>query len=161
MKRPTGFAFVAMATVGFGLLTHSATAADAKLDEELQSIVNTGVVPANNAAKTATVAPATTAPSQAPAFGQRPSTAHSDSSGRVQIDIEYDCTATNIEQLLKATGFTQNSIVKIAPLCVAEGWIAPSSLISVTAIPTVIKVRVPIYAAPRTTPPVQPLPLHK
>lgn len=140
------------ATLGVCALTGATFAAGAsapKLDEELQGIAATGVVgkPSAKAATSAT-----------PSFSARPSTARSDKEGRVQIDVEYDCSVSKIEGLLKDVGFKQNAIVKVAPLCVAEGWALPSALGSISEIPSVLKVRVPIYAAPSVVPTAQPFP---
>ena len=140
------------AALGVCALTGVAFAASAsasKLDEELLGIAAAGAVvqPSSKAAADTT-----------PSFTTRPSTARSDKEGRVQVDVEYDCSVSKIEGLLKDVGFKQNAIVKVAPLCVAEGWALPSALGSISEIPSVIKVRVPIYSAPSLVPTAHPFP---
>jgi hypothetical protein len=95
-------------------------------------------------------APAGTATAAASELGPR-----FDASGRVQVDVHYDCALDAPLAALTAAGLSVGGSVKIAPLCVVEGWIAPAALDQVAAVAGVVRVQVPAYAIrthPRTLP---------
>ncbi len=76
-----------------------------------------------------------------------------DANGSVQVDVHYDCSLSPPTQALASAGLTPNASVKIAPLCVVEGWIAPAALSRIASIAGVTGVQVPAYAVhirPRT-----------
>lgn len=73
---------------------------------------------------------------------------HHDATGRVQVDVRYDCTLNAPPAALSAAGLSVSSAVKIAPLCAVEGWIAPDALALLTTIPGVTAVKQPRYAVP-------------
>jgi hypothetical protein len=82
---------------------------------------------------------------------------HFDDQGRVQVDIEYDCSRALPTEVLSSAGLSATSSVRLASWCVVEGWIAPESLSKVASLDGVIRVRTPSYAVqPRLTPAMQP-----
>jgi hypothetical protein len=66
--------------------------------------------------------------------------------GWVQADVHYDCARDTPTEVLASAGLSVNSSVKLAPLCVVEGWIAPEALSAVAAVAGVTRVTVPSYA---------------
>src|ERR1700736_5034977 len=75
--------------------------------------------------------------------------------GWVQADVHYDCSHDSPAQALAAAGLSINSSVRLAPLCIVEGWIAPESLSGVATVAGVTRVRVPAYVVhPRLRAPV-------
>jgi len=69
-----------------------------------------------------------------------------DSSGRVQVDVHFDCSTTAPTNALIAAGLKVGATVKVPPFCVVEGWVAPASLSSIASVAAVTKVEVPKYA---------------
>ena len=65
--------------------------------------------------------------------------------GRVQADVHYDCSQDAPANALASAGLSVSSSVKLAALCVVEGWIAPESLAAVAKIAGVTRVTVPSY----------------
>jgi hypothetical protein len=65
--------------------------------------------------------------------------------GWVQADVHYDCSQDTPTQLVSA-GLAVTSSIKLASLCVVEGWIAPESLPVVAVVAGVTRVTVPAYA---------------
>lgn len=65
--------------------------------------------------------------------------------GRVEADVHYDCSQDVPKSALTSAGLSVSSSVKLAPLCVVEGWIAPESLPAVAKIAGVTRVTVPSY----------------
>ena len=78
-----------------------------------------------------------------------PAAWHHDSAGRVQVDVHYDCSLTPPTAALTAAGLSINAAVKTAPLCVVEGWVAPTALAQLSSIEGVRSVKVPAYATQR------------
>ena len=73
--------------------------------------------------------------------------------GWVEVDVHYDCRQDPPTTALISAGFSRGASVKVATLCVEEGWVAPESLSHVAAVMGVTHVNVPSYAAqkhPRT-----------
>ena len=73
--------------------------------------------------------------------------------GWVQVDVHYDCRQDPPTKALISAGVSRGASVKVATLCVEEGWVAPESLAHVAAIVGVTHVNVPSYTAqirPRT-----------
>jgi hypothetical protein len=66
--------------------------------------------------------------------------------GWVQADVHYDCSQDAPGKALAAAGLAVSSSIKLAPLCVVEGWLAPGSLSRVAAVAGVTRVTVPSYA---------------
>src|SRR5882757_4920328 len=66
--------------------------------------------------------------------------------GWVQADVHYDCSQDAPTKALVSAGLSGSSSIKLAPLCVVEGWIAPQSLPAVAAVAGVTHVMVPSYA---------------
>jgi hypothetical protein len=73
---------------------------------------------------------------------------HSDASGRVQIDVHFDCALSAPLAALRAAGLSPGASVKIGPLCVVEGWVAPSQLEQVARVAGAVRVQVPDYVRP-------------
>jgi hypothetical protein len=71
---------------------------------------------------------------------------HFDGQGWVQADVHYDCLQDTPAKALASAGLSVSSSIKLAPLCVVEGWIAPESLSAVAAVDGVTRVTVPSYA---------------
>jgi hypothetical protein len=69
-----------------------------------------------------------------------------DASGRVQVDVHYDCALDAPLGALSAAGLSVGGSIKIPPFCVVEGWIAPAALDQVAAVAGVVRVQVPAYA---------------
>jgi hypothetical protein len=65
--------------------------------------------------------------------------------GSVQADVHYDCSQDAPTTALVSAGLSVSSSVKLASLCVVEGWIAPESLSAVATIGGVTRVTVPSY----------------
>jgi subtilase family protein len=97
----------------------------------------------------ATTAPATAAPTAPTSSAPTPTAPRFDASGRVQADAYFDCSLPAPTSELTAAGFTVSSSVKIASLCVVEGWTAPGSLPKIVAVPGVTRVSVPAYVTQR------------
>lgn len=95
---------------------------------------------------------ASTAPS-APGYGASPFLPHIDTQGRVQVDVHYDCSLAAPVGALAAAGLSVDTSVHVPPLCVVEGWIAPSGLPSIASAVGVSSVTVPRYALPPHAPP--------
>jgi hypothetical protein len=66
--------------------------------------------------------------------------------GWVQADVHYDCPQDVPTKALVSAGLAVGSSIKLAPLCVVEGWIAPQSLPAIAAVAGVTRVLVPSYA---------------
>jgi hypothetical protein len=66
--------------------------------------------------------------------------------GWVQVDVHYDCSQHTATNALGSAGLSVSSAIKLPPLCVVEGWIAPESLSAVAAAAGVTRVTVPSYA---------------
>ena len=81
--------------------------------------------------------------------------AHVDATGRVQIDVHFDCAlalSANAEaNALAAAGLAAASSVKLGTLCVVEGWTAPANLPRIAGAPGVTRITAPSYVKP--TPP--------
>jgi hypothetical protein len=69
-----------------------------------------------------------------------------DADGRVQIDVHFDCAMNAPVAALQAAGVLAKASVKIGPLCVVEGWAAPSQLAQIAAVQGTVRVQVPSYA---------------
>ncbi len=81
---------------------------------------------------------------------------HFDSSGRVQVDVHYDCSGSAPTEALSSAGLLVSAAARIATLCVVEGWVPPATLRRIAAVSGVTRVRMPAYAArlrPRTLTP--------
>lgn len=74
------------------------------------------------------------------------SLARFDSSGRVEIDVHFDCTGNEPTQALSAAGLAVSTSVHVAPFCVVEGWAAPATLPNIASIGGVTRVALPVYA---------------
>ena len=71
---------------------------------------------------------------------------HHDSAGRVQVDVHYDCSLRPPAADLTAAGLAINAAVRVAPLCVVEGWAAATAISQLAAIPGVTGLQLPSYA---------------
>lgn len=72
-----------------------------------------------------------------------------DATGRAQVDVSYDCTKSAPTAALSAAGLTIATVVKLPPLCVAEGWSAPADLPRISAVAGVTGVKRPAYVSHR------------
>ncbi len=100
-------------------------------------------------------ASAAVTPAAAPAVRGVPGSAavpRFDAAGRVQIDVHFDCSVPAPVAALGAAGLALGASVKFGPLCVIEGWVAPSQLAQVAAVAGVLRVQVPAYALQRVPP---------
>jgi len=77
------------------------------------------------------------------------SAARFDSTGRVQVDIHFDCSTAAPTRQLAAAGLQVNVTVKRPPLCVVEGWAPPAAMPGLAAVSTVKLVKLPAYALKR------------
>jgi hypothetical protein len=79
--------------------------------------------------------------------------ARRDSRGRVEADVHHDCSAPAPLKELAAAGFSIGRSANLPPLCVVEGWVAPSDLPAVAAVDSVVRITLPSYARhmPRPT----------
>ncbi|HEY2590223.1 MAG TPA: S8 family serine peptidase [Steroidobacteraceae bacterium] len=75
-----------------------------------------------------------------------------DASGRVQIDVRYDCGSAAPRAALASAGMSIDTSVAIPPLCVTEGWAAPGALATIANVGGVTSVRLPSYALPPHAP---------
>src|SRR5579871_2681780 len=78
--------------------------------------------------------------------------AHFDSSGRVEIDVHFDCALSAPTKALAAAGLRVSTAVKVVPYCVVEGWAAPAALPEIASIAGVTRVALPVYARHHSAP---------
>src|SRR5207253_9330929 len=71
--------------------------------------------------------------------------AHFNEKGWVQADVRYECSRAPPTKALAAAGLSVSSSVKLASLCVVEGWVAPELLADVASISGVRRVQIPSY----------------
>jgi hypothetical protein len=69
-----------------------------------------------------------------------------DSTGRLQLDVAFDCAQSAPTAALRATGMVIGTTVKAPPMCVAEGWASVASVPALASLPSVKKVDLPKYA---------------
>jgi Subtilase family len=81
-------------------------------------------------------------------------TARFDSKNRLQIDVEFDCAYPAPTASLIAAGMVIGTTVNVSPMCVVEGWAAPSSIAALASVPNVKKIDLPKYSRPH--PPLSP-----
>ena len=75
--------------------------------------------------------------------------------GWVQADVHYDCSYDPPTKALAAAGLAINSSVRLAPLCVVEGWMAPQAVADIATVAGVTRVKIPAYVVhPRLRAPV-------
>jgi subtilase family protein len=89
----------------------------------------------------------------APSSNPSPFAPRFDASGRVQVDVRYDCTSPVPRAALTSAGLSVDASVDIPPLCVAEGWAAPAALANIASLEGVTSVTLPSYALPPHPPP--------
>jgi hypothetical protein len=75
-----------------------------------------------------------------------PAGARFDAHGRLQIDIHFDCGRTSPAAALAADGMVIGTSLRIAPLCVVEGWAAPSILPALAGVEGVTRIDLPKYS---------------
>lgn len=80
---------------------------------------------------------------------------HTDATGRIQVDVHFDCALAAPLAALKTAGFSATSTVKEGTLCVVEGWVAPAALTRLSTTAGVMRVTAPSYVLP-----VRPRTLH-
>jgi len=68
-----------------------------------------------------------------------------DAQGRVEADVHYDCSSSVPKAALAAAGLTPSGTTHLPPLCVVEGWVAPSALPKIAAVAGVTRIRTPSY----------------
>jgi hypothetical protein len=86
------------------------------------------------------------APANANGVAASPAAIRVDATGRVQIDFHFDCALDAPVAALRAAGLSPGSSVKIGPLCVVEGWVAPAQLAQLATVAGAVSVQVPTYA---------------
>ncbi|HEY6457482.1 MAG TPA: S8 family serine peptidase [Steroidobacteraceae bacterium] len=79
------------------------------------------------------------------------SLAHRDATGRLQIDVHFDCALAPPLAALTAAGVAVASSVKLGTLCVVEGWAPATALAQIQAVAGVTRISAPTYVRP--TPP--------
>jgi len=80
---------------------------------------------------------------------QSTSSSHVDASGRVQVDVVFECALAPPTSALSAAGLGINASVRVAPLCVVEGWVLPAALPKLAAVSGVQRIKLPVYARHR------------
>ncbi len=71
-----------------------------------------------------------------------------DTAGRVETDVYYDCSLTAPPAALSFAGLAPGASVKLASMCVVEGWAAPAVLSRIATVGGVTRLKVPSYASP-------------
>ena len=71
-----------------------------------------------------------------------------DTTGRIQVDVHFDCALAAPLAALKSAGLSPTSTVKEGTLCVVEGWAAPAALPRLGAVAGVTRVTAPSYVLP-------------
>lgn len=75
-----------------------------------------------------------------------------DASGRVQIDVHYDCASAAPRAALASAGLSIETSIDLPPYCVVEGWAAPGALADIAQVAGVRSVTIPSYALPPHAP---------
>jgi hypothetical protein len=126
--------FLALILPGAGALLLTALPHDADAIEAWRGRVATALQ---------SVYDARTRQQTAPANGLN--AARLDAQGRVEADVHYDCTSGAPTAALAAAGLSAANATHLPPLCVVEGWIAPSALPQLANVSGVTRVKVPSY----------------
>ncbi|HTY49773.1 MAG TPA: S8 family serine peptidase [Steroidobacteraceae bacterium] len=84
-------------------------------------------------------------PTAPPPTAASPAAPRLDAAGRVQVDVHYDCALPAPTAALAQAGLAAQAAVKVAPLCVVEGWVLPAALPQVATVEGVTRIRVPAY----------------
>ncbi|MDB6041589.1 MAG: periplasmic copper-binding [Gammaproteobacteria bacterium] len=79
-------------------------------------------------------------------MGTSANMARFDARGRVEADVHYSCSSGAPTATLAAAGLSVSGETELSPLCVVEGWIAPTALPSLAAVAGVTRVKLPSYA---------------
>ncbi|HTV77551.1 MAG TPA: S8 family serine peptidase [Steroidobacteraceae bacterium] len=108
-------------------------------------------LPALTAAFTLTTALPGTATAATTAAALQAAGAHVDASGRLQVDVHFDCALAPPVTALTAAGLAVTSSVKAGTLCVVEGWVPSADLAPVAGVDGVLDITAPSYLLP--TPP--------
>jgi hypothetical protein len=87
-----------------------------------------------------TQSPGVKAPKASSAFGAR-----FDAKGRMQIDVDFNCAIEAPTSALAAAGMVIGTTVKVAPLCVVEGWAAAAVVPKLAAIEGITRLDLPHY----------------
>jgi len=132
-----------VSAIGGLLISNASGAAD------WQQRVSTDLVRLYGSSTTNKIESVSPAPTESAVYA--PNAPRFDSKGRVQVDVYFDCALPTRSVALKAVGFLINTSIKVTPLCVTEGWVAPEALPNVVAIAGVLKVKTPSYNS-RTLP---------
>jgi hypothetical protein len=77
--------------------------------------------------------------------GSGTNVARFDAQGRVEADVHYDCSSGVPTAALADAGLVASSATHLPPLCVVEGWIAPSALPQLANVIQVTRVKIPTY----------------
>jgi len=75
------------------------------------------------------------------------SRARFDIGGRVQVDVRLDCSTSIPLRELRAAGLVVGTALKVPPMCVVEGWVAPTNLHAVAQIESVKRIDLPHYSS--------------
>jgi Subtilase family len=70
---------------------------------------------------------------------------HVDGTGRLQVDVHFDCAIAPPVAALSAAGLTGTSSVKLGTLCVVEGWVQAADLRQLDAVGGVLRITAPSY----------------
>ena len=90
------------------------------------------------------------------AAAMRAAGAHVDATGRLQVDVHFECLIAPPVAALSGAGLTVTSSVKAGTLCVVEGWVQPAHLIELDAVGGVLKITAPSYLQQRAPRALQP-----
>jgi Subtilase family len=81
---------------------------------------------------------------------------HVDGTGRLQVDVHFDCAIAPPVAPLTTAGLTGTASVKAGTLCVVEGWVQPADLTQLDAVGGVLKITAPSYLQPPSPRALQP-----
>jgi hypothetical protein len=80
---------------------------------------------------------------------------HFDAQGRVLVEVDLACAGALPAAALKEAGLSMSASVNVPPLCAVEGWVAPRSLVALTQVSGVVRVKLPGSAAAARAQPVR------
>jgi hypothetical protein len=82
------------------------------------------------------------------ALAQLQSQTHTDTAGRIQLDVHFDCALAPPLAALAAAGMSATSTVQSGTFCVVEGWAQPAALAKLAAVAGVTRLAAPSYVLP-------------
>jgi Subtilase family len=128
-----------------GLISDSRGAPASAILADLRRVVS--VIAALSAFAAAAISPPANA-ADATAAALEAAGSHVDATGRLQMDVHFDCALAPPVAALAAAGLTVTSSVKAGTLCVVEGWAPPAALLQLNAVAGVLRITAPSYLQP-------------